>query len=213
MPAAAPPGRKIRSERREALQIVIETILSYLDLASFCLGTPTLDSGFIDVDMKILVATAGIGQRRIERALALLKQAGFLEVTQPRTQNEHGDYFGCRTIRVVRAVFFNWLGLGPMLARERRRASEALQRKARQTNRKLSAFMRRLTQGVPTKKKVSSSGAHDENTARTWNSLCGEMLVQGLEPEEAKRRTNAALGLPPDYSPDRAYIDIRPPVL
>lgn len=42
--------RKTRSERREACQIVIETILSHLDLASLCLGTPTLGNGFIDID-------------------------------------------------------------------------------------------------------------------------------------------------------------------
>lgn len=44
------PHRKTRSERREACQIVIETILSHLDLASLCLGTPTLENGFIDID-------------------------------------------------------------------------------------------------------------------------------------------------------------------
>ena len=91
-PAKCPPlqgaKRAIRSERREALQIVIETLLSYLDLAPHCLGTPTLDHGFIDIEMKNLVPTAGIGQRRIERAIVLLKQAGFLEVAQPRMQNE-----------------------------------------------------------------------------------------------------------------------------
>ena len=42
-PAKCPPlqraRRAIRSERQEALQIVIETILSHLDLASLCLGS------------------------------------------------------------------------------------------------------------------------------------------------------------------------------
>lgn len=204
-PPLSRPGRKIRSERREALQIVIETILSHLDLASLCLGTPTLDHGFIDVDMRTLVATAGIGQRRVERAIALLKQAGFIEVTQPRTQNEHGDYFGCRAIRVIKDAFFDWLGLGPMLARERRRASAALHRKAQQANRKLSEFMRRLTKKLPYKKRHARP--EDENANRQWNSLCGNMLVQGMDSLEAKRRTNAALGYPPDYSPGQAYIN------
>ena len=211
-PPLSRPDRKIRSERREALQIVIESILSHLDLASLCLGTPTLDHGFIDVDMKTLVATAGIGQRRIERALALLKEAGFLEATQPRTQNEHGDYFGCRAIRVVRAAFFDWLGLGPMLTKERRRASAALQQKARQANRKVSEFMRRLTQRLsgPKREKPIAVDADAEATARRWNTLCGEMLVQGLDPEEARRRTNAALGHPPAYSPGRVFPHTSP---
>lgn len=86
------PHRKTRSERREACQIVIETILSHLDLASLCLGTPTLENGFIDIDMRTIVRDSGIGQRRCERAIALLKEAGFMKVQQPRAVNDQGDY-------------------------------------------------------------------------------------------------------------------------
>ena len=78
-PLQSHPHRKTRSERREACQIVIETILSHLDLASLCLGTPTLDAGFIDIDMRTIVRDSGIGQRRCERAIALLKGAGLYE--------------------------------------------------------------------------------------------------------------------------------------
>ena len=31
--------------------MVLETLLSHLDLASLCLGAPTLAAGFIDIDM------------------------------------------------------------------------------------------------------------------------------------------------------------------
>jgi hypothetical protein len=71
-------SRQTRSERREAYQVIIETVLSFLDLASLCLGAPTLDNGFVDVDMKTLVAAAGINQRRCERAIADLKEAGLM---------------------------------------------------------------------------------------------------------------------------------------
>jgi hypothetical protein len=47
-------NRQTRSERREAYQVIVETMLSVLDLASLCLGTPTLDNGFVDVDMKAM---------------------------------------------------------------------------------------------------------------------------------------------------------------
>ena len=205
-PAKCPPlqgaKRAIRSERREALQIVIETLLSYLDLASLCLGTPTLDHGFIDIEMKNLVGTAGIGQRRIERAIVLLKQAGFLEVAQPRMQNEQGDYYGCRAIRVMKTAFFEWLNLGPMLERERQRASAKLQRRAQRANRKLSDLMRRITKKMPYQKQPQRI---DEEAVRSWNIKCAEYFVQGLDGSEAKRRTNAALGYPPDYSPGQAY--------
>ena len=204
-PAKCPPlqraKRAIRSERREALQIVIETLLSYLDLASLCLGSPTLDHGFIDIDMKSLVATAGIGQRRIERAIALLKQAGFLEVTQPRTQNEQGDYYGCRAIRVVKATFFEWLDLGPMLERERQRASARLQRRAQRASRKLSDLMRRIAKKLPHQRQAPP---YDEEAVRRWNIKCAESFMEGLDGAEAKRRTNEALGYPPDYSPGQA---------
>ncbi|MDL2317254.1 hypothetical protein LJC59_09345, partial [Desulfovibrio sp. OttesenSCG-928-A18] len=105
-PALHGTGRKIRSERREACQIVLEVILRHLDLASMCLGTPTPASGFIDIDMKTIVRDSGIGQRRCERAIALLKEAGFMRVKQPRSQNEEGAYFGCRAIRIVTEALF-----------------------------------------------------------------------------------------------------------
>ncbi len=85
--------RRMRSERREAIQVVLEFLLSRLELASLCVGTPTMKDGFIDLDMKAIVEGTGLGQRRCERAIRLL------------------------TVR-----FFEWLGLGPMLARERARA-------------------------------------------------------------------------------------------
>lgn len=130
------PHRKTRSERREACQIVIETILSHLDLASLCLGTPTLENGFIDIDMRTITRESGMGQRRCERAIVMLKEAGFMEVKQPRTISGQGDYVGLRAIRVVTTLFFEFLNLGPMLQRERARASRSLQRKAMKANRR-----------------------------------------------------------------------------
>jgi hypothetical protein len=201
--------RQIRSERREAYQIVIETVLSFLDLASLCLGTPTLDNGFVDVDMKTLVTAAGIGQHRCERAIADLKAAGLMEVRQPRKLNEHGEYIGLRAIRVVAKLFFDFLGLGPMLQRERARATEKLRRKAMQANRKLTDLMRRMSQGIRNMRNVftrrppssQSERGKRENEARRWNQTCAKYIRTGLEPAECRRQTNAELGLPADYSP------------
>ena len=67
-----------------------------------------------------------------------------MRVNQPRTQKDEGMYFGCRAIRVVTEALFEWLGLDPMLHRERARASERLRRKAQKANRKLSEFMNRI---------------------------------------------------------------------
>ena len=202
------PHRKTRSERREACQVVIETILSHLDLASLCLGTPTLDNGFIDVDMRTIVRDSGIGQRRCERAIALLKKAGFMKVQQPRTINEHGDYVGLRAIRVVTSLFFEFLNLGPMLQRERARATERLQRRAMKAKRKLADFMRRLTKGFhkPFFSNPQPSRANQDKQivdTHRWNMTCAKYMLANLDPDECRRRTNSELGLPVDYSPGR----------
>ena len=210
-PLQAQPNRRTRSERREACQIVLETILSYLDLASMCLGTPTAASGFIDIDMRTIVRDSGIGQRRCERAIALFKEAGFMKVTQPRTQNDEGMYFGCRAIRVVTEALFEWLGLGPMLHRERARASESLRRKTQKANRKVTDFMRRITKGLrnaftfrPQRSRAEQEKR--EEAALRWNRACAKYMLADLAPDECRRRTNAELGLPADTDPGTIRI-------
>ena len=200
-PLQGRPGRQTRSERREACQIVLETILRHLDLASLCLGTPTLANGFIDIDMRTIVQDSGISQRRCERAIALFKQAGFMRVQQPRMQSEEGAYFGCRAIRVVTETLFEWLGLGPMLQRERARASERLRRKAQKANRKLADFMRRVVRGMKPAGFTPRPSADREQRTLVWNRSWSALVLEGVEPPEAQRRTNKDLGYPPGYSP------------
>ena len=201
-------NRQTRSERREAYQIIIETMLSFLDLASLCLGTPTLDNGFVDVDMKALVSASGMSQRRCERAIADLKEAGLVEVKQPRRINEQGEYVGLRAIRVIREAFFEFLNLGPMLRRERARATEALRRKAQRANRKLADLMRRFSQGLKgvIRRSPVSRTEQDRRDAEAlrWNQACAKYMLAGLPGDELRRRVNAELGFPPDYSPGRA---------
>ena len=198
-------GRQIRSERREACQIVLEVIFRHLDLASMCLGTPTPANGFIDLDMRTIVRDSGMGQRRCERAIALLKEAGFMRVKQPRRQNAEGAYFGCRAIRVVTEALFEALRLGPMLHRERKRASERLGHKAWKANRKVSELMRRLVRGAG-KAFHNPHPSHGQEQRRlTWNQSWAGLVTSGLEMEEAQRRTNEALGYPAGYSPGQEY--------
>jgi len=201
-------NRQTRSERREAYQIIIETMLSFLDLASLCLGMPTLDNGFVDVDMKTLVKASGMSQRRCERAIADLKEAGLVEVKQPRKINEHGDYVGLRAIRVMREAFFEFLDLAPMLQRERTRATEALRRKAMRVNRKLSDMMRRATQCFKSANRRCSYSRQEQERriadARQWNLACAKYIQAELPGDELRRRVNAELGLALDYSPGRA---------
>ena len=209
-PALHGTGRQLRSERREACHVVLDVIFRHLDLASMCLGTPTPASGFIDIDMKTIVRDSGIGQRRCERAIMLLKEAGFMRVKQPRRQNEEGAYFGCRAIRIVTEALFEALGLGPMLHRERARASERLRRKAQKMNKKLSDLMGRM-RGMfqsPTGRSFRPSARPDENREQrtlAWNRSWGDLVLQGIDSGEAQRRANEALGYPPGYSPGQEF--------
>lgn len=200
-PLLAQGNRKTRSERREACLVVLETLLSRLDLASLCLGVPTLANGFIDIDMKAIVRDTGLGQRRCERAIRQLKEAGFMQVTQPRSRSDEGHYFGCRAIRVITTALFDWLGLGPMLRRERVRASEALRRKARKANRKLTDFMRRVVSGVRPVFKRRTGDKNTEQRVAHWNAAWASHVLAGLDVREAQQRANETLGYPPGYSP------------
>lgn len=181
--------------------MVLETMLSHLDLASLCLGVPTLANGFIDIDMKTIVRDSGLGQRRCERAIGQLRKAGFMEVRQPRRKSEEGKYFGCRAIRIIASGLFEWLGLGPMLRREQARASEALRRKARKANRKFADFIRRITSGFTFKPERAPSGRTTEQRVIEWNQTWAVYVRTGLDSREAQRRTNESLGYPPGYSP------------
>jgi len=205
-PRKCPPllhsgSRRTRSERREACLVVLETLLSHLDLASLALGVPTLANGFIDIDMKTIVRGSGLGQRRCERAVGQLKQAGFMQVTQPRSRSDEGRYFGCRAIRIITSALFEWLGLGPMLRREQARASEALRRKARKANRKFADFMRRITSGFKFRPARAPSGRTTEQRVIEWNQTWAMHVRAGLDSREAQRRTNESLGYRPGYSP------------
>jgi hypothetical protein len=157
------------------------------------------------------VRDSGIGQRRCERAIALLKEAGFMRVKQPRRQNEEGAYFGCRAIRIIAESLFEALGLGPMLHRERARASERLRRKAQKMNKKLSDLMGRMRDMFksPARRSLQpvSAWAVKQREQRTlaWNRAWGDFIRQGVDSDEAQRRTNEALGYPPGYSPGQEY--------
>ena len=75
-------------------------------------------------------------------------------------------------------------------------------------NRKATDFMRRMTQGLrnsftfkPQRSRADQE-KRDEETRR-WNITCAKYMIADLDPDECRRRTNAELGLPADYSPGR----------
>lgn len=114
-------NRKTRTERREAIIIIIETLLKRLDLTTLRVGLP-VQNGFLNIDMKTIVKESGLGQRRCERAIAQLKQAGFIKVKQSRIKRAPDVYTALRVIRIITLDFFTWLGLDRILNKERSKA-------------------------------------------------------------------------------------------
>ncbi len=144
-----------------------------------------------------------MGQRRCERAIGQLKQAGFVTVNQPRYKNEEGKYVGLRAVRVITKEFFEWLGLGPMLAKERARAAAALKKKARAAGKTLGELMKRIGKVVSNKRVDDRPKPTplDQEITRAWNRQLGEYFRQGLETKEAQRLVNEKFGFPTSWSP------------
>lgn len=211
-PEKCPPlnsntNRQTRSERREACQVVIEVLLSRLDLDSLCVGCPTPASGFIDIDMKTIVRESGLGRRRCERAIRQFREAGFIKVEQPRRRNEEGKYFGLRAIRIVTQKFFDWLGLGSMLKKERDRASAVLKRRAQAAGKSLGELMKRVRKAVRPIQGPRRVTPMEQEKVRAWNRELTELLKDGVEVADAQRMTNLNFGYPISWSPGQGRLE------
>ena len=189
--------RQTRSERREACQVIIETLLKRMDIATLKIGLPTA-AGFIDMDMKTIVQESGLGQRRCERAIGLLKNAGFIKVSQPRLKNAEGKYFALRAVRSFTEEFFKWLNLTSILAAERKRAWKNVKSKinsiiVKPIDNLVKTLVTRtsLDRAAQSKNKQVSS-----DIKKAWGSMWGEFVKNGLDASEAQRLTNNRFGYP-----------------
>lgn len=201
-----PSPRRVRSERREAWQIILETLFSLVELSSLQLGTPTAALGFVDVDMKKIMSVSGMGKRRCERAMRDLATAGFLVIKQRRACSKEGKYYGLRAIRQLQPGFFEWFGMGgEWLAKERKKAWERIKAKAARANCKASDLMRRVKRALAAQKgKTSRSSARERQASYDWQVAVMQLMDQGFSESEARRRINETLGVPEDYSPGSA---------
>lgn len=199
------PKRKTRSERREAYIRVGKALLQRLDLVTLCCGTPT-QVGFIDISMQDIMVASGLNQRRCERAIRQIRNAGFLSVMQPRGISSEGKYFGCRAIRVFTENFFVWLGLDIILKKERQKATQRLQQKANKMRKRIKELLSRpiLKQKLPRSgrplPRLEDHLVSAENRKR-WLLVCAKYMKEdpGGEPQRWRRLTNQELGLPENY--------------
>lgn len=99
-----------RSERREAIKVVAEAILYYLDIETLTLGFKTL-SGWWAPTLEKLADIAGIPVQRAKRALHDLAKAGYLKITRHRLRQGQGVYRAKPSIRQIMPSFFADLGI------------------------------------------------------------------------------------------------------
>jgi len=134
-------GRQQRSERREACLLLQAAILEHTDLVSLRCGVPT-PSGFISLTLPYLVKITGLHPRRAERAMADLKTANLITVSQPRQLKEDGSWRGLAAVKAVNKLLFTVFGLAKRLKHEQDRAVERLAKKVKKAGGTLTSWAR-----------------------------------------------------------------------
>jgi len=131
----------MRSERREACLVLLAVIVEYMDLVSLRVGIPT-SKGFVSLTLDKLVQFTGLHPRRAERALADLKKANLLTVSQPRQLKEDGTWRGLAAVKAVNKLLFTVFGLHERLKHEIERAAERLASKVKKVGGSLTSWSR-----------------------------------------------------------------------
>jgi len=122
--------RQQRSERREACLSVLGCMVHFLDLATLRVGIPT-QGGFRGLTVPYLAELSGLGERRAERAIADLVEAGLVTVHPLCQRKDDLTFKGYAAIRTISATVFALFGLGRWLPHEREKAAARLKKKQR----------------------------------------------------------------------------------
>jgi hypothetical protein len=189
--AANGSTRQQRSERREACLLLQNAILEYTDLASLRCGVPT-SAGFISLTLDYLVQYTGLNIRRAERAMADLKKANLITVSQPRQLKEDGTWRGLAAVKAVNPLLFTAFGLHERLKHERDRATKRLAKKAAKTGSNLTGWSRnKLVIGKPsTSRRGAEPGLPRGIDRQTYEQARAELLIAlkatypGMPPDE-----------------------------
>lgn len=136
------PHRKKRSERREAIIQTLKALLKYMDLVTMTVGIPTKD-GQVGLTLLRLHQETTISFPRFKRAIADLRAAGLLSISQPRMTNSAGQVRGLVGIKAISARLFEALKIDFWLRRERERASKRQRAKANKSGVTQRSFYQR----------------------------------------------------------------------
>lgn len=206
-------NRQQRSERREAVIVVMQSILEFLDLSSLRVGIPT-KSGFQPLKLDVLRRRTNLGSRRFERAIQSLRQSGILKVSdQLKIRTASGGYHYFPAVRRLNKAFFVVLGFGERLAQEMKAATKRLAEKAK----KLGST---LTQMAHFSLQTASQNYHKWRTAqqiqkakrkRAAGTITQDEILSFLKlyytPDEAERHMKNMHGrsLNPPVRPPGGY--------
>lgn len=134
--------RQQRSERREAEIQILKVILEYTDLVTLRCGIPTED-GFKPLTLSFLVGKTHLHQRRAERALSDLSNAGIITTHQPR-EFVNNRWIGFAGIRTISKKLFKLLGLSQWLKLDRIKATKALEQKVKIVGKNIIDFTKAI---------------------------------------------------------------------
>jgi hypothetical protein len=112
-------GPRKRSERIEAMVLVGRALGRNLDRLTLRCGRRNGDGTFTGITMRTVAAWTKLATQRAYRALWDLRDAGFIDCTQPIAKLPDGRRRGCAGIRQVRKKLFERLGLDQRLRRDR----------------------------------------------------------------------------------------------
>ncbi len=118
-------NRQQRTCRREACIILLQVFLAHTEIASLRVGMPTKD-GFLNFTIPWLAKKTGMGEKRTRRALADLKLAGLVRVSQARILQPDGSWKGMAAVKTISRELFNAFGLAVSLKREQKQKSKKL---------------------------------------------------------------------------------------
>jgi len=106
--------RQKRSERREAIKVVLEVIIYYLDLYSLRFGIFQQNSEFTNFSISFITHKSDLAESRVKRALTDLKNAGYLDITKQYSKDDRGSYIASGSIRKLNKKFFDELKIDYM---------------------------------------------------------------------------------------------------
>lgn len=124
-----------RSERREAILLVMQCIITWTDLITlnFCNGKSLLSLEFIAKE-------TGIGLRRVKRAIKDLVSADYLTISERFKKLADGSHCGLIAIKRLTAKFFAAVGIEKKTLRTEQ--DRAVARRAMKTFFKVNPFKR-----------------------------------------------------------------------